>query len=305
MARQRFIHPEFWTDPTIGKLAPLDRLFFIGCVSNADDEGRLLGDPAYLRSAIFPYDDIKISDVGAMRDRVINTCHNLIHYIIDGTSHLAFHHWSRYQSPRYPKPSRLPPPPDDAKPRQNGQLTTQNGITETIQPEQNNLATKSLQACGEKDEGMSLDGVSGFGFGFGFGSGFGKGEEKKSLNTKRSSKIFDDDSLEMQLSVNLKTFILANNPKAKPPENLQNWCAEFDKILRIDGRTYEDVAAVMAYSQKDTFWMANILSPNKLRAHFDKLYLQAGSSRNKASPGRSEPQAWGNIREWLAEQEAN
>lgn len=132
-------------------------------------------------------------------------------------------------------------------------------------------------------------------------------EEKRrvQINTKRSSKVFADDSLEMQLSVNLKKFILANNPKAKHPENLQNWCAEFDKILRIDGRTYEDVTAVMAYSQKDTFWMANILSPNKLRAHFDKLYLQAGSSRNKASPGRSEPQAWGNIREWLAEQEAN
>ena|GEM_PF-3510650 len=113
MAKQRFIHQEFWTDPTIGKLSPTDRLFFIGCFSSADDEGRLLGEPSYLRSVVFPYDDVTISDIRAMRDRVVATCKNLLFYTVDGVDLLAFRHWSRYQNPRYPKPSRFPPPPVD------------------------------------------------------------------------------------------------------------------------------------------------------------------------------------------------
>ena len=297
MARQRFIHPEFWTDSTIGKLSPLDRLFFIGCISNADDEGRLLGDPAYLRSVIFPYDDIKISNVEDMRDRVVATCHNLIHYIIDGTVYLAFRHWSRYQAPRYPKPSRLPPPPDDSTLKRDEPVTAQNGVAGTTPPEQSSIATKSLQACGEKDEGMSLNGVTGFGFGFGFGSGLG-------IKRSSSAKNFADDSLENFLAQKLKSYILTNNPKARPPDDLSKWCVEFEKILRIDKRSLEDIEAVMAYSQSDPFWMTNVLSPKKLREHFDKLYLQAKKPRNKASPAaRTEPQAWGNIREWLNESE--
>jgi len=111
MARQRFIDPGFWVDPTIGKLTPVERLFFIGCFSNADDEGRLLGAPAYLRSIIFPYDDISLDEVRTMRDRVVSACRNLVLYEVDGVEYLAFLKWTRYQKPKYPKPSKLPPPP--------------------------------------------------------------------------------------------------------------------------------------------------------------------------------------------------
>ena len=57
LARQRFIHPDIWNDKKIAKLSFTERLFFIGCFSNADDEGRMIGDPAYLRAIIFKYDD--------------------------------------------------------------------------------------------------------------------------------------------------------------------------------------------------------------------------------------------------------
>jgi hypothetical protein len=177
MPRQRFIHPDFWIDPTIGKLAAVERLFFIGCFSNADDEGRLLGDPAYLRSVIFPYDDIKIADVEKMRDRVVSTCRNLVHYTVNGTSYLAFRHWSRYQAPRYPKPSKLPMPPDD--------------FTADVHPDSDNIATKSPQACNQIDESMSLSGVTGFGYGMGRewdGNGMGMGDEPAQTRTTGKKK---------------------------------------------------------------------------------------------------------------------
>jgi hypothetical protein len=113
MARQRFIHPDIWSDPTLGKLTIPERLMFIGCFSNADDEGRLLGNAAYLRSTIFPYDDLSIDEVVAMRDHIVAVCKNLVYYTVDEVEYLAFRKWNDYQKPKYAKPSKLPAPPED------------------------------------------------------------------------------------------------------------------------------------------------------------------------------------------------
>lgn len=110
MARQRFIWPDLWTDPVIGRLDSDAALFFIGCFSNADDDGRLLADPAYLRSTIFPYRDFSVSEVEAIRDRAIAACDNLTLYEALGKTILQFDKWPTYQKPKYPKPSKLPPP---------------------------------------------------------------------------------------------------------------------------------------------------------------------------------------------------
>lgn len=165
MARQRWIHPDFWTDPSVAKLSPVERLFFIGCFSNADDEGRLLGDPAYLRSTIFPYDDIPIPKIQVMRDRVVQTCANLVLYRVDDVDYLAFLTWSEYQSPRYAKASRLPPPP---------------GMDDARKPQRCSQIDASLQLDGDEiDEGMPEDGNPGFGLGLGSstGLGLGRGDE--------------------------------------------------------------------------------------------------------------------------------
>ena len=123
MARQRFIWPDFWKDHELGRASPIVRLFFIGAFSNADDDGRLLGDPAYLRSEIFPYDALSLEEVEAIRDAAVEACPNLILYDIPGDSLnksrtkpiLAFTKWRSWQKPKYPKPSKLPAPPRKRK----------------------------------------------------------------------------------------------------------------------------------------------------------------------------------------------
>ncbi len=112
MPRQRFIWPDIWTDPVIGRLPPINQLFFIGCFSNADDEGRLLADPAYLRSAIFPYQDFPLDMIREIRDATAAKCKNIVVYQVDGTEYIALTRWSRYQKPKYPKPSNIPPLPE-------------------------------------------------------------------------------------------------------------------------------------------------------------------------------------------------
>ena len=64
MARIRTIKPEFWEDEKIGRLPIPCRLFFIGCWNFADDYGVIKGNPALLKSQIFPYDEnLRVSEV--------------------------------------------------------------------------------------------------------------------------------------------------------------------------------------------------------------------------------------------------
>ena len=44
-------------------------------------------------------------------------------------------------------------------------------------------------------------------------------------------------------------------------------------MLRIDKRSVEDIEAVIRWCQQDDFWHKNILSTDKLRKQFDKLYI--------------------------------
>ena len=60
----------------------------------------------------------------------------------------------------------------------------------------------------------------------------------------------------------------------KTPNISNRWIADMDKIIRIDGHSAEEVEAVIAWCQQDSFWCSNILSPTKLRTQFDALRLR-------------------------------
>ena len=57
MPRIRSIKPEYWKDQELALLSRDARLFYIGLWNFADDYGRVIGDPAYLKGQIFPYDE--------------------------------------------------------------------------------------------------------------------------------------------------------------------------------------------------------------------------------------------------------
>ncbi|MCC8145061.1 MAG: hypothetical protein LIO93_01195, partial [Bacteroidales bacterium] len=63
MARIRTIKPEFWEDEKVANLPFAARLFFIGLWNHADDQGVFKDNPILLKSKIFPYDDIPVSEV--------------------------------------------------------------------------------------------------------------------------------------------------------------------------------------------------------------------------------------------------
>lgn len=60
MARIRTIKPKFWDDYKIGKISRDSRLLYIGLWTFSDDIGVVIGDAIWLKSKIFPYDQIQV-----------------------------------------------------------------------------------------------------------------------------------------------------------------------------------------------------------------------------------------------------
>lgn len=64
------------------------------------------------------------------------------------------------------------------------------------------------------------------------------------------------------------------------PATLQKWAGDIDKIMRIDGRSFEEVEAVIRWCQTPGgFWVPNVLSGSKLREKFPTLVLQSQQKR--------------------------
>ncbi len=57
MARIRSIKPEYWQDEKLAPLPPIDRLVFLGLISQADDAGRLVDSVRLLDGLLFPHTD--------------------------------------------------------------------------------------------------------------------------------------------------------------------------------------------------------------------------------------------------------
>lgn len=99
---------------------------------------------------------------------------------------------------------------------------------------------------------------------------------KNEKEYKRNIKTFLSDSDEIRLANYLLNHIRKNNPESKQP-NLQTWAKQFDLMLRIDNRSVDNLKSIIRFCQNDDFWKSNILSPKKLREHYDRLWLKMKS----------------------------
>ncbi|UZW13227.1 hypothetical protein OSC52_15425 [Clostridium pasteurianum] len=105
----------------------------------------------------------------------------------------------------------------------------------------------------------------------------------KSINNKSINNTSDkiECKIEFKLSEYLFKLIKKNNPDAKKP-NFVTWGKHMDYLLRLDKRNPEQVKQVITFCQNDDFWYKNILSPDKLRKHYDKLLLKMNDPRKQS-----------------------
>lgn len=109
MARKRMIAPSFWTDEKIGECNHIERLLFLGLISNADDEGIGRANPKLLKSLIFPYDDLRISDFEKSLAKLASL--KLIYlYQYDAQNYYFIKNFNEHQTINRPTPSELPKP---------------------------------------------------------------------------------------------------------------------------------------------------------------------------------------------------
>lgn len=100
---------------------------------------------------------------------------------------------------------------------------------------------------------------------------------------KKEEKVFPEDSDAYQAASYLARQKEKHYPDLKPPEekDLQRWAADFDKCNRIDKRSWDDIADVLRFSQKSSFWRQNILSGKKFREKYERLLIEMTEENRK------------------------
>lgn len=77
-------------------------------------------------------------------------------------------------------------------------------------------------------------------------------------------------------------------------------------MVERDGRTPEQIEAAIRWSQRDEFWRSVVLSPRKLRQHFDAMRLRAAEQRANAAGVREEDarrERRAGLRAWVEQSE--
>lgn len=106
--------------------------------------------------------------------------------------------------------------------------------------------------------------------------------EKQKVDDKaiKANKKFEVDSEPYKLALYLEDCIRFNEPKFPQSEQQrQRWAKDIDRMLRIDKIDPDEAAAVIAWSQKDSFWRSNILSGKKLWEKYPQLLMKMNQNQ--------------------------
>ena len=121
MARGRFVSKEISIDKKVNSLSsPWSMLAFTWLLTNADVSGRIYGDPAVVRSIVFPrQSSVSVEDVeGFIREW--DDCGLINWYEAEGDLYIEFPNFSKHQvglrSDKEPKSTIPPRPTKDGKP---------------------------------------------------------------------------------------------------------------------------------------------------------------------------------------------
>lgn len=149
------IDPNIWMSEDVGKLTLFERLLLIGMFSNADDEGKGRANPPLLRSVIFPYDDIPISDIETALEKIKKYI-NIQIYEVDGSRYYRFINWKKWQKVEKPQRSIIPEPFPDQSPNHSPNVPRPIGDEEKREKE--NIREEKLKeekGREEKDNSLS------------------------------------------------------------------------------------------------------------------------------------------------------
>ena len=255
MPRIRTIKPEFWTDPVMVRLSPIERLFYIGTWNFAlCDQGHLEDDPFRLKLQILPAEDV---DVEAIIDSLV-TCGRLARVEVEGDRYLHIRTLSDHQRVDGRWTPRCPVCAHQASPK----------LTETrASSDETHRDSRKLTAVRES-----------------------KGKESKG----RVGADAPPPRPEVAALCDLLADLVEANGSKRPTVTAK-WHDAARLMIDRDNREPEQVAQVIRWAQASTFWQANVMSMPKLREKFDTLRLQADRDSERPgvrAVGDLRPEGW-------------
>ncbi len=109
------IHASLWSNEEFSKLSHEAKLLYIGTITFADDDGRLKGSSAILRSQIFPLQiEITVEQVRKWLNEIVRA-KLVTHYKVEDKYYIQHPNWLKYQILRKDRKSdsNLPAPDDN------------------------------------------------------------------------------------------------------------------------------------------------------------------------------------------------
>ena len=106
---RRMLDSAIFKNEKFGTMPPMARLLAIGIINQADDQGRGKAHPVYLRSQVFPYDDVTAGQVSEGL-AMVATNETILLYQVEGKDYYQILNWWSYQSHQYAMPSQYPKP---------------------------------------------------------------------------------------------------------------------------------------------------------------------------------------------------
>jgi hypothetical protein len=244
----RIIREGWLESERINQLDANAERFFLRLCLRADDFGRYHANPLLLRSNLFPLrEDVRSTDI----PRWLAACEKaglLRCYEVTGTRYLEV---TKFNQRMRAAVSKFPKPPDN-----DGQMTV-TCQTEDRPPRTEAETSSEAEAEAEK-------------------------ETTSPPPTTPSAPSDGERFVSWFLALLKET---GAEPKLTPSVR-ENWADCYDKLLRIDGRTKDQVKEVCRWARNDAFWAKNFLSPMKLRqkndggiAYFDVFTARMADDR--------------------------
>ena len=109
MARIRTVKPEIHQDEAIGELTDAAFRLFIGLITQADDAGRLKGDPRLIGAQVWPYQPKKKAEVENWLDE-LDRAGLIRRYAHAGKPFICLPSWDEHQRVDNAGRSKIPPP---------------------------------------------------------------------------------------------------------------------------------------------------------------------------------------------------
>lgn len=244
--RIRTLKPEAWADERVGLVSRDARLLWLVLLTAADDEGRLRALPAAILGHGYPYGDATGEEVERWLVELAQM--GLLDlYEHQGVRYAAHPRWRSHQRIDRPTRSSLPAPPGASDAEQSAAGSPRRTFGEDSTKPRGALAESSTL---DQDQDQDQD---------------------RSISS--SPPVPGDDPEIARLCHLLAELVRQRDEKAKVAPDSKRWLDDMRRLLADRAGDHGEVERVLRWSQDDSFWSPNVLSPGKLRGKFSQLLL--------------------------------